>query len=426
VLSPITRFPARRPLAVAGSVLAAVRSLAWAAVDFEQGRKRGETTIEVMSKTELHFGPNLCVTRDCNLSCVYCYQRHCTGQTMSLDTAQRAIDWIFANVPTYTDAVELSFIGGEPLLEFPLIKKIVQYVFDKEPYVPYIFSATTNGTVLDDEMKAWVTDHREFFLLGLSLDGKRETHNHNRCDSFDKIDIDFFLRNWPEQSIKMTLSEYSLNHLAEDVKYIHSIGFKEIGGVNLAEGGFNWDKDEYISALIPQLAQLVEFYVENDTLKPCQLFDKELNVCETRNKERKKWCGIGTGTPFFDVDGTRYPCSFITPMTFSQRDLAVIRATDFTKDENFIDDDCFDNCYIYPVCPTCSGANFLVNKTFKKRNRSKCRIQKLLALFIADMQAKRIAKNPSRYDETTLFYTIEAIKQIRGRYLTEFMPILLE
>jgi hypothetical protein len=169
------------------------------------------------------------------------------------------------------------------------------------------------------------------------------------------------------------------------------------------------------------LSALVDFYVENDTLKPCQLFDKQLNVCEAQNKERKKFCGIGTGTPFFDVDGRRYPCSFITPMTFSPRDLDAILASDFSDDAAFIDEDCFENCYIYPICPTCSGANYLVNKTFKTRNKSKCRLQKLVAVFIADMEAKRIAKNPARYDETTLYYTIEAIKQIRERYLGELV-----
>jgi sulfatase maturation enzyme AslB (radical SAM superfamily) len=219
----------------------------------------------------------------------------------------------------------------------------------------------------------------------------------------------------------MTLSEYSLDHLAEDVKYLHSLGIKEIGGANLAEGAFDWDKDRYIKTLVPQLSILVDFYVENDTLKPCQLFDKKLSICEAQNKERKKFCDIGTGTPFFDVDGRRYPCSFITPMTFSQSELDAILATDFSDDDSFIDDECFENCYIYPICPSCSGANYLVNRTFKTRNKSKCRLQKLTALFVADMEARRIAKNPVRYDETTRYYMIEAIKQLRKRYLEELV-----
>jgi radical SAM protein with 4Fe4S-binding SPASM domain len=151
-----------------------------------------------------------------------------------------------------------------------------------------------------------------------------------------------------------------------------------------------------------------------------------LDVCESQGKDRKKWCGIGTGTSFFDVDGRRYPCSFVTPMTFTQNELERILETDFSNDENFIDEECFNDCYIYPICPQCSGANYMVNKTFRKRNRSKCRIQKLITLFIADMEAKRIAKNPKRYDDTNLYYTIEAIKKIREAYLGMFEEFMDE
>jgi sulfatase maturation enzyme AslB (radical SAM superfamily) len=383
-----------------------------------------ERSMENSAKSELRFCPSLCVTHDCNLSCVYCYQKHSAGEHMSLEVARQSIDWIFSHVPDYAEGVEIDFIGGEPLLEFPLIKEIVSYVCGKHSGIPFIFFATTNGTLLDDEMKAWFTAHRSCFSLGLSLDGTRATHNHNRCNSFDTIDIDFFLRNWPDEGIKMTLSEYSLGHLAEDVKYLHSLGFKDIGGVNLYEGTFDWNKDEYITILIPQLAMLAEYYAENDTLHPCQLFDKDLSVCESQIKDRKKWCGMGEGTSFFDVDGKRYPCSFVTPMTFTQDELDRILATDFSNDENFIDEECLNDCYIYPVCPQCSGANYLVNKTFKKRNRSKCRIQKLVALFIADMEARRRAKNPKRYDEIKLYYTIEAIKKIREAYLDIFKAFI--
>ena len=339
---------------------------------------------------------------------------------MTLEVAQKSIDWIFSNVPDYADSVHIDFIGGEPLLEFSLIKEVVSFVCEKQPDIPYIFFATTNGTVLDDDMKAWFVAHRSCFWLALSLDGNRATHNRNRCNSFDTIDIDFFLRNWPNQGVKMTLSEYSLQHLAEDVKYLHSLGINIIDGVNLFEGDFDWDKDEYITMLIPQLLELTEYYVENDTLQPCQLFNTELNSCESQIKEHKKWCGIGTGTPFFDVDGRSYPCSFVTPMTFTHNELKQILKTDFSNDKNFIDDECFNDCYIYSICPYCAGVNYMVNKMFRKRDKRKCRIQKLISLFIADMEAKRIVKNPKRYDDTKLYYTIEAIKKIKSLYLEEF------
>lgn len=367
------------------------------------------------------FLPVICVTHNCNLNCVYCYQKHDSKSRMTFDTAQKCIDDIFTNIPTYAvDGVELGFIGGEPLLEFELIKKVYEYSHTKYPNVEQLFYATTNGTVLTHDMKMWLSEHRDSFVLGLSLDGTRDCHNINRSNSFDKIDTEFFLRNWPFQGVKMTLSEYSLPHLAENIKFIYSLGFKSVRGVNLAEGDFDWDDDKYIKMLIPQLSELVDFYLEHDELSPDQMFDKRLEYCEAKERQKKKWCGIGTGCPFFDVDGKKYPCPFITPMTFSQEELSVILSTDFEQDELFVDDDCFNNCYLYPICPTCSGANYMKNKTFKRRDKSRCAIQKLIALFVADLQAKKIVNNPQTYDEKTVYHRIEAIKKIRAYYLADF------
>ena len=60
------------------------------------------------------------------------------------------------------------------------------------------------------------------------------------------------------------------------------------------------------------------------------------------------------------------------------------------------------------------------NKSFKIREKSRCKIQKLIALFVADFQAKRIVKNTKAYNDSVLYNTIEAIKKIRSLYLDEF------
>ena len=218
----------------------------------------------------------------------------------------------------------------------------------------------------------------------------------------------------------MTLSEYSLLHLAENIKFVHSLGFKQIGGVNLFECTFDWSSDKYIDMLVPQLAELMEFYVENDSLSLDQMLNKRLDICEDKDRIKSKWCGIGDGAVCFDIDGTKYPCPFVTPMTFSKTELLTIETFDFFNNYDFIDDECSENCYIYPVCPNCAGANYLNSKTFKNHDKSKCKIQKLIALFASDLQGKRIVKNPSLYDKNQLYHTINAIKKIRELYLPEF------
>ena len=64
------------------------------------------------------FAPTLCLTHNCNLNCIYCYQKHDTQKHMSFETAKKCIDWIFSNISEEYDGVELDFSGGEPLLDF--------------------------------------------------------------------------------------------------------------------------------------------------------------------------------------------------------------------------------------------------------------------------------------------------------------------
>lgn len=339
---------------------------------------------------------------------------------MSFDIAKKSIDWIFSNVPEDMDGVEVSFIGGEPLLEYDLIRKIYDYTNEKygNEY-SYIFYATTNGVLLDEKMKSWFYDHKDTFVLGLSLDGLPDTHNHNRSNSFDKIDNEFFQKTWPFQGIKMTISDYTLPHLADDLIYLHELGFKEIGGVNLFEGKFDWSDERYIRLLIPELKKLVAFYVEHDDLMLDQMMGRRIDVCCTEFDVKRKWCGIGTGTIFFDTDGKRYPCPFVTPMTFSSDELEDIQNTDFNNNDNFVDEECFD-CYIHPICPYCPGANYLTQKSFKHRDKSKCRVQKLITLYIADLLAKRLLKNPESVPKEQVYNTITAIERIRKDFLSEF------
>src|SRR5699024_10747985 len=69
------------------------------------------------------FSPTLCVTHSCNLSCVYCYQQNRSNKHMTFEIAKQCVDDIFKNIPEGTKRIEISFIGGEPLLEMDLLKQ---------------------------------------------------------------------------------------------------------------------------------------------------------------------------------------------------------------------------------------------------------------------------------------------------------------
>ena len=372
------------------------------------------------------YNPTLCVTHRCNLSCIYCYQKMKDSSSMTFDIAKKCIDDIFANIPEGTKIIEISFIGGEPLLETALIKAVFEYTLDKYSDERLHFFATTNGVALSEEDKRWFSEHKNKFVLGLSLDGTKETHDFNRSNSFSKIDIDYFAKTWPEQGPKMTISKKTLHSLAKDIMFIHSLGFTTINGVNFAEGDFDWgDKDELL-ILSQQLRLLLEYYTEHFERKLDQMFGKHIEFCASNDKRKARSCGIGKNSTFYDVDGKKYPCSFITPMTFSAQEIENIKKTDFENVDEFIDIQCFNECYLFPVCGTCSGANYLVNHSFSQRIKSRCSMMKLIALYVAELHTRRIIEHRDLYtDDNQLYYLIDAIKGIKKHFYSEFCDILL-
>lgn len=370
------------------------------------------------------FSPTICVTHSCNLSCVYCYQRNKSVDSMSFQTGKKCIDDIFLNIPENTKNIEISFIGGEPLLKMDLIKELFDYTMNNYHDKRIHFFATTNGTTLSLEDKAWFTKHKDKFILGLSLDGTKETHDYNRSNSFDLIDIPFFLENWPFQGPKMTISMKTLEHLADNIIYIHELGFKEINGVNFAEGEFEWLKREELGKLSKQLKQLLDYYSEDFDIKLDQMFGKHIEFCASLG-ERYKTCGIGTRTIFYDVDGKKYPCSFVTPLTFSEDDLNEIKKLDFCDSRLFLDEYCNDNCILYPICGTCSGANYLVNGAFSQRNKSRCDMYKIISIYIAEYHIRKIMTCPEKYeDDNQVYFLIEAIKKIRDSFYNDYKDVL--
>ena len=121
------------------------------------------------------------VTQKCNLRCKYCIysenlnvqQRSHSNNVMSFETAKKALDFFRCHI-TDTGNAAIGFYGGEPLLAFPLIKKSVQYAEDIFEGREIIFSITTNGTLLTDEIIAFLIQHK------LSIDGPENIQNQNR------------------------------------------------------------------------------------------------------------------------------------------------------------------------------------------------------------------------------------------------------
>ncbi len=125
------------------------------------------------------------VTQDCNFRCKYCIyseetnnkQRIHTQESMSLETAKEAIDFLLTHSIDSND-INISFYGGEPLLAFDLIKDIVRYADKVFKGKKISHNMTSNGTLLDEEKIDFLIEHD--FSLMISLDGPKEINDLNR------------------------------------------------------------------------------------------------------------------------------------------------------------------------------------------------------------------------------------------------------
>jgi uncharacterized protein len=127
------------------------------------------------------------LTRSCNMACTYCIdgeayaQKDCLGSAnMSEDVALRGVDYLLEHSSDQTNPLTISFYGGEPLLRFSLLKKVVEYsnTHAKEKSKHIGFSVTTNGTLLTPDIAKFLINNDVQMLI--SLDGPKKIHNRYR------------------------------------------------------------------------------------------------------------------------------------------------------------------------------------------------------------------------------------------------------
>lgn len=139
------------------------------------------------------------VTQDCNLRCSYCYyvnesyrNRHHAKLNMSLDTAKKAMDYLLSH-SVGKDSITLGFYGGEPLLRMDLLKYCIEYMESQVQDRHILFTLTTNGTLLTDDIIEYFITHN--VALFISLDGTKETHDRNRKFVNGRGSFDIVMRN---------------------------------------------------------------------------------------------------------------------------------------------------------------------------------------------------------------------------------------
>ena len=179
------------------------------------------------------------IAHDCNLACKYCFaeegEYHGRRALMSYETGKQALDFLIANSGNRRN-LEVDFFGGEPLLNFDVVKQLVAYGREQEKLHDkhFRFTLTTNGVLLNDDIMEFA--NKEMDNVVLSIDGRKEVHDHMRpfrkgAGSYDLIVPKFQKladsRNQERYYVRGTFTHYNTD-FSKDVLHLADLGFKQI------------------------------------------------------------------------------------------------------------------------------------------------------------------------------------------------------
>lgn len=331
----------------------------------------------------------LMVTHSCNLNCTYCYESYKSNKKMHFDLAQSIIksEFCFVKNSDSFDSLQIDFMGGEPFVNFELIKQVVEWLRTESFGIPFICFATTNGTLLDDEKKEWFERNKDIIWLGVSYDGSKYLQKMNRGDIANVVDYDFFYRAWPLQSMKMTMSKESLPVLADSIIETQKKGF--LLSASLAHG-VEWDEDD-AEVYISQLRKISKAYLIDESLPPINILTRPLVGVPKSFPIQKRFCGSGVHMVTYDVDGEKYACHMFSPIVLGDAALTTnnIEWTCATVAE---DSRCKD-CFLKDYCPTCMGFNYRYRGDLSKRDFNWCKMVLAEAIVSCEFQIKMLAAN---------------------------------
>ncbi len=263
------------------------------------------------------------VAHACDLTCSYCFagqgRFHGKSALMSEETAKRAIDFLVENSGERRN-LEVDFFGGEPLLNFDVVKKTVAYArsIEKEHGKNIRFTLTTNGMGIDDDVIDFV--NRECYNVVLSLDGRREIHDRERRTADGRGSYDIIVPKFQKlvaargdrnYYMRGTFTHYNPDFM-KDVRHMLDLGFTKLSmePVVCDPSSRFALTDEDMPVVFRQYEELADLLLERKRAgKPFVFYHYMLDL-EHGPCVYKRISGCGSGTEYFAVtpSGDLYPC----------------------------------------------------------------------------------------------------------------------
>lgn len=263
------------------------------------------------------------IAHTCNLNCAYCFasQGKYQGERalMSFEVGKRALDFLIENSGSRRN-LEVDFFGGEPLMNFDVVKQLVSYArsIEKEKGKNFRFTLTTNGVLIDDDVIDFA--NREMSNVVLSLDGRKEVHDKFRVDyngvgSWEKIVPKFKKlvdsRGGKDYYMRGTFTHHNPDFL-EDIKTMLDLGFSELSmePVVCADSDSSALTYDDLPIVLEQYEKLAELMIERRKEgKPFTFYHYMIDL-QGGPCIYKRISGCGSGTEYMAVTpwGDLYPC----------------------------------------------------------------------------------------------------------------------
>ena len=263
------------------------------------------------------------IAHTCNLNCAYCFasQGKYNGErdVMSFEVGKRALDFLIENSGSRHN-LEVDFFGGEPLMNFQVVKDLVAYArsVEKEHNKNFRFTLTTNGVLVDDDVIEFA--NKECSNVVLSLDGRKEIHDRYRVDyagngSWDKIVPKFqkFVeaRNGKNYYMRGTFTHANPDFL-KDIQQMLDLGFSELSmePVVCAPGDPAELTEDDMTVVMKQYEDLADLMLQRDKEgKPFTFYHYMIDLTGGPCIY-KRISGCGSGTEYMAVTpwGDLYPC----------------------------------------------------------------------------------------------------------------------
>lgn len=304
------------------------------------------------------------VAHTCNLNCSYCFaaQGKYQGERalMSFEVGKRALDFLIENSGNRKN-LEVDFFGGEPLMNFDVVKRLVEYArsIEKKHNKNFRFTLTTNGVLIDDDVIDFC--NREMNNVVLSLDGRKEVHDRLRKDyngngSYDLIVPKFqkFVEKRGDKSyyIRGTYTHKNTD-FTNDIFHMANLGFKELSmePVVCAPGEEYALTEDDLPVLFKQYEILAKEMLKRDSENRGFTFYHYMIDLSNGPCIYKRISGCGSGTEYLAVTpwGELFPChQFVGDEKYSMGNI-------YDGVTNTKMRDRFKKCNVYsrPECADC-------------------------------------------------------------------------